>query len=396
MGLLSCMMPSWSEIETAITVWLICLQPDKHWQCFEGNLGEIVDRQLLFQSMYGPFELYDAILIRNWKCYHCLVDLSSTRQTLTMFWGQPWGDCWQTIVVSEHVWAFWAAWCHLDQKLKLLSLSCWSVFNQTNIDNVLRATLGRLLTDNCCFRACMGLLSCMMPSWWETEAAITVLLICLQPVKHWHCFEGNLGETVDRRGRARMGLLSCMMPSWWETETAITVLLICLQSDKHWHCFEGNLGETVDRRGRARMGLLSCMMPLWSETETDTAVTVWLIFLQPDKDVLRATLGKLLIDKTEHVWAFWAKWCHVLRATLGRLLTDNCCIRARMGLLSCMMPSWSETETAVTVCVAGGCSMKNFSNLYSWTTMQYPSPKWISHTCSRYVLCFMPWLCMWV
>ena len=30
--------------------------------------------------------------------------------------------------------------------------------------------------------------------------------ICVQPDKYWHCFEGNLGETAERRGRARMGL----------------------------------------------------------------------------------------------------------------------------------------------------------------------------------------------
>ena len=30
--------------------------------------------------------------------------------------------------------------------------------------------------------------------------------VCVQPHRHWHCFEGNLGETVERQGRARMGL----------------------------------------------------------------------------------------------------------------------------------------------------------------------------------------------
>ena len=30
--------------------------------------------------------------------------------------------------------------------------------------------------------------------------------ICVQPGKYWHCFEGNLGETAERRGGARMGL----------------------------------------------------------------------------------------------------------------------------------------------------------------------------------------------
>ena len=34
-------------------------------------------------------------------------------------------------------------------------------------------------------------------------------MICVQPGKYWHCFEGNLGETVERRGRARMGLSEC-------------------------------------------------------------------------------------------------------------------------------------------------------------------------------------------
>ena len=31
-------------------------------------------------------------------------------------------------------------------------------------------------------------------------------MICVQPDKYWHCFEGNLGETAKRRGGARMGL----------------------------------------------------------------------------------------------------------------------------------------------------------------------------------------------
>ena len=30
--------------------------------------------------------------------------------------------------------------------------------------------------------------------------------ICIQPDKHWLCFEGKLGETPERRGGARMGL----------------------------------------------------------------------------------------------------------------------------------------------------------------------------------------------
>ena len=29
---------------------------------------------------------------------------------------------------------------------------------------------------------------------------------CVQPDKHWHCLEGNLGETAEKRGGARMGL----------------------------------------------------------------------------------------------------------------------------------------------------------------------------------------------
>ena len=28
----------------------------------------------------------------------------------------------------------------------------------------------------------------------------------VKPGKYWHCFEGNLGETVERQGEARMGL----------------------------------------------------------------------------------------------------------------------------------------------------------------------------------------------
>ena len=36
--------------------------------------------------------------------------------------------------------------------------------------------------------------------------------ICVQPDKHWHCFEGNLRETSERRRGARIGL-SESMPS---------------------------------------------------------------------------------------------------------------------------------------------------------------------------------------
>ena len=33
--------------------------------------------------------------------------------------------------------------------------------------------------------------------------------ICVQPDKHWHCFESNLRETAERWGRVRMGLSEC-------------------------------------------------------------------------------------------------------------------------------------------------------------------------------------------
>ena len=44
-------------------------------------------------------------------------DLSSTRQILALFRGQPWGDCWET-GWSAHV-PFWALRCTLELKLKL-------------------------------------------------------------------------------------------------------------------------------------------------------------------------------------------------------------------------------------------------------------------------------------
>ena len=31
-------------------------------------------------------------------------------------------------------------------------------------------------------------------------------MICVQPGKYWYCFEGNLGETAERRDGALMGL----------------------------------------------------------------------------------------------------------------------------------------------------------------------------------------------
>ena len=33
--------------------------------------------------------------------------------------------------------------------------------------------------------------------------------ICVLPDKHWHCFEGNLGETAERWGGVRMGFSEC-------------------------------------------------------------------------------------------------------------------------------------------------------------------------------------------
>ena len=60
-------------------------------------------------------------------------DLSSTRQILARFQGQPWGDCWET--GRSAYGPFWALWCHLELKQKLkteltnsLSLSTHNVY----------------------------------------------------------------------------------------------------------------------------------------------------------------------------------------------------------------------------------------------------------------------------
>ena len=45
---------------------------------------------------------------------------------------------------------------------------------------------------------------------------------------------------------------------------------ICVQPDKYWHCFEGNLGETAERRVERVWTFPSVMMPSWAETETET------------------------------------------------------------------------------------------------------------------------------
>ena len=51
---------------------MICVQPDKHWPCFEGNLGETGERWDGVRM--GLSECYDAILNWNWNCewYVCL------------------------------------------------------------------------------------------------------------------------------------------------------------------------------------------------------------------------------------------------------------------------------------------------------------------------------------
>ena len=56
--------------------------------------------------------------------------------------------------------------------------------------------------------------------------------ICVQPDQHWHCFEGNLGETAERRDGARMGLSERYdaILSWnWNWTDGVSVLL-CV----HW------------------------------------------------------------------------------------------------------------------------------------------------------------------
>ena len=58
-----------------------CVQPDKHWHCFEDNLGVIAERR--GEARMGLSERYDAILSRNWnwaetdasrthEWFHCL------------------------------------------------------------------------------------------------------------------------------------------------------------------------------------------------------------------------------------------------------------------------------------------------------------------------------------
>ena len=56
-------------------------------------------------------------------------DLCSTRQILALFWGQPWGGCWETGRSAYE--PFRALRCHLALKLKLslsgFCMSGWSV-----------------------------------------------------------------------------------------------------------------------------------------------------------------------------------------------------------------------------------------------------------------------------
>ena len=61
-------------------------------------------------------------------------DLCSTRQILALFRGQPWGDCWET--GRSAYGPFRALRCHLELKLKLVSLLLYQTYTYTDTSSV--------------------------------------------------------------------------------------------------------------------------------------------------------------------------------------------------------------------------------------------------------------------
>ena len=49
----------------------ICVQPDKYWHCFEGNLGETAERRCRVHK--GLSKRYDAILSWNWNDHNVVI-----------------------------------------------------------------------------------------------------------------------------------------------------------------------------------------------------------------------------------------------------------------------------------------------------------------------------------
>ena len=88
-----------------------------------------------------------------------------------------------------------------------------------------------------------------------------VRTICVQPVKHWHCFEGHLKEIDEKRGGARMGLserydtiLSRMKTETVRKEISETKSLYKQKVEEQF-CSGGNLREAqIESRTLARGG----------------------------------------------------------------------------------------------------------------------------------------------
>ena len=149
-------------------------------------------------------------------------DLCSTRQILALFRGQPWGDCWETGRSANG--PFRALRCHLELKLKLkLSDELRSQWEWTGRETGKHsryhiwsaAWQGRgaprleELSQHGQARASQHWWSEGKRSGerkWPTFHPPRSRTIYVQPGKYWHCFEGNLGETAERRDGARMGL----------------------------------------------------------------------------------------------------------------------------------------------------------------------------------------------
>ena len=67
----------------------ICVQPDKHCHCFEGNFGETAERQ--GGVHIGLSEHYDAILSWNWNWIRATGKTMGSIASLAP--GSPWDEC---------------------------------------------------------------------------------------------------------------------------------------------------------------------------------------------------------------------------------------------------------------------------------------------------------------
>ena len=85
----------------------------------------------------------------------------------------------------------------------------WSVFNQTNIGTVSRATLGRLLSDGA--EHVWAFPSATMPSWAETDTETCVIDVKLREYARclWLCLWGQCGNGISIQWQGKIASLTC-------------------------------------------------------------------------------------------------------------------------------------------------------------------------------------------